>query len=66
MMKKDLLVLKEVRFNVIFDLVIILFVENFIVLMNEIVEYVGIGIVIFYCYVESREKLMLFLGYWVI
>ncbi|EAO51527.1 Transcriptional regulator, TetR family [Bacillus thuringiensis serovar israelensis ATCC 35646] len=60
-MKKDLSALKEARFNAILDSATILLVENPTASMNEIAEYAGIGIATLHRYVESREKLMLFL-----
>lgn len=62
-MKKDLSALKEARFNAILDSATILLVENPTASMNEIAEYAGIGIATLHRYVESREKLMLFLGH---
>jgi AcrR family transcriptional regulator len=62
-MKKGLSALKEARFNAILDAATMLLVEKPTASMNEIAEYAGIGIATLHRYVESREKLMLFLGY---
>lgn len=62
-MNKDMSEKKQMKLNTILDQATSLLIENPGALMSEIAEYVGIGIATLHRYVESREQLMVQLGF---
>ncbi|OWA37524.1 TetR family transcriptional regulator [Saccharibacillus sp. O16] len=63
MKKKELTAIKQTRLNALLDEATKCLVENPSASMNEIAESAGIGIATLHRYVESREQLMIHLGF---
>lgn len=62
-MKKDMTAMKQTKLNAILDEATMLLIEKPNASMAEIAEWAGIGIATLHRYVESREQLMLHLGF---
>ncbi|KQO04688.1 TetR/AcrR family transcriptional regulator [Paenibacillus sp. Leaf72] len=62
-MKKEMSAIKQLRLNSILDMATSLLVEKPNASMAEIAEGIGIGIATLHRYVESREQLMVHLGF---
>ncbi|MGG1615882.1 TetR/AcrR family transcriptional regulator [Paenibacillus sp. NRS-1781] len=62
-MKKDMTTIKQVRLNSLLDVATMLLIDKPNASMNEIADYAGIGIATLHRYVESREQLMIYLGF---
>ncbi|RRJ66125.1 TetR/AcrR family transcriptional regulator [Paenibacillus oralis] len=62
-MKKELTSIKQTRLNTILDEATKLLVEKPNASMHEIAESAGIGVATLHRYVESREQLMIYLGF---
>ncbi|WP_025716387.1 TetR/AcrR family transcriptional regulator [Paenibacillus sp. 1-18] len=62
-MKKDMTTIKQIRLNSLLDVATMLLIEKPTASMNEIADYAGIGTATLHRYVESREQLMIHLGF---
>jgi AcrR family transcriptional regulator len=62
-MNKEMSAAKQAKLNLIMDAATTLLIEKPTASMNEIAERTGIGIATLHRYVESREQLMLHLGF---
>ncbi|WP_410768834.1 TetR/AcrR family transcriptional regulator [Fontibacillus sp. BL9] len=62
-MKKELTSIKQTRLNAILDEATKLLIDKPNASMHEIAESAGIGVATLHRYVESREQLMIYLGF---